>query len=84
MVTTDQAVPIELLKLRSAVNAFQNMLRDVDSWAKQAADVNRVVNPDYAAQLDQLRDELRSALLAHEMGTPAAVARVVGELLGER
>ena len=76
-------VPIELLRLRSAVNVFRAMLRDVDIWAEQAADVNRLVQPDFAAQLDGLRDELRAAERAQEMGTPAALGRVLAEMLGE-
>lgn len=75
--------PIELLTLRSATNTYLSVLADAESWAHQAADVNRVVQPDYAASLDWLRDELRTARNAHESGTPAAVARVVAELLAE-
>lgn len=77
------SVPLELLKLRSATTVYLAMLRDVDQWAEQAADVNRHVLPEYASLLDRLRDELRAAQSDHEMGTPAAMARVLGELLGE-
>ena len=75
--------PTELLRLRSATTACLEVVRDLESWAHQTADVNRIVNPEFASQLDWLRDELRTAQLAHESGTPAAIARVVGELLGE-
>ncbi len=78
------AVPIELLKMRSATTAYLAMLRDLELWAHQAADMNRLVQPHYAAQLDGLCDQVRTAMMAAEMGTPAAVGRVVAELLGER
>ena len=76
-------VPTELLALRTATTTYLSMLADAESWAHQAADVNRIASRDYASQLDWLRDELRAARLAHESGTPAAIARVVAELLGE-
>ena len=76
-------VPIELLQLRSATTVYLAMLRDVDQWAQQAADVNRRVRRQYAAELDGLRDELRFALMPREMGSVASIARVVAELLCE-
>ncbi len=76
-------VPIELLQLRSATTAYLAVLRDLDEWAQQTADANRIVNLDYADQLDRLRDEIRAAQNDHEMGTPAIVGRVLAELLGE-
>lgn len=76
-------VPIELVKLRSATTTYLAIIHDIESWTQQAADVNRRIRPDYAGQLDGLRDELMTAQLPHDMGTPAAIARVVGELLGK-
>jgi len=80
---TPSPVPIELLKLRSATTAYRNILRDMDAWAEQAADVNRLAVPEYARLLDRLRDELLAATNDHENGTPAALGRLVAELLGE-
>jgi hypothetical protein len=80
---TRTPVPIELLKGRSATTAYLAVLRDLDTWAEQAADVNRVIVPQYADLLDRLRDEIRAALNDHEMGTPATISGVVAELLGE-
>ncbi len=81
--TTTPPRPAELLSLRSATTTYLDMLRDVAEWAEQAADVNRRIRPDYAARLEGLSDEIRTALLPREMGTPAAVGRIVAELLGE-
>lgn len=73
----------QLRELQRRTAAYLEFLRDVDQWAEQAADVNRLANPPYAGLLDRLRDELRAARNDHEMGTPTMIARVVGELLGE-
>jgi hypothetical protein len=80
METTRAPVPLELLKLRSATAAYVAIVRDLVPWAEQVADINRIIRPEYG----NLLDELRAALLPHEMGTPAAIDRVVGELLEAR
>lgn len=76
--------PVELLKLRTALDAVLAYAREADQWAEQAADVNRIARPDYADLLDRLRDEIETAQNRSEMGTPATLAHLVGELLGER
>lgn len=73
---------MELLKLRSATTAYLAILSDLDTWAEQVADVNRVVVPEYAGLLDRLRDEIKVALQTREQGTPATMAAVAAELLG--
>ena len=75
--------PTELLTLRSATSTYLAMLKDAESWAHEASAVAKRHQPDLAGQLDWLHDELRAARQAHESGTPAAIARVVAELLGE-
>jgi hypothetical protein len=70
---------LDLLRLRSATSAYLAIVHGVMPAAEQWADVNRLHEPTYGELLDQLR----VALLRHEMGTPAAVARVLSELLGE-
>lgn len=75
--------PLELIRLGMATATYLAMLAEADQWAEQAADVNRIANPDFAAGLDRLRDELRTARLAGEMGTPTSIGAVVAELLGE-
>lgn len=77
------SAPIELLKLRSANTAYLAILEEIEEWAQVAADVNRPTRPDFAAQLDRLRDQLTTAMLPDETGTPAGIDRVVGEMLGE-
>ena len=77
------SVPIELLKLRSATTAYLDILADIEEWAQVAADVNRIIRPDFAAQLDRLRDQLTTAMLPDETGTPAGIGRVLAEMLGE-
>src|SRR5262245_7281589 len=76
-------VSVELLKLRSANTVYLAMLADADEWAEQAAAVNRRSEPEYAGQLDHLRDQIRDAQRPDESGTPAAIRRVLAELLGE-
>jgi hypothetical protein len=79
-----QAPPArELLALRSASRTFLTMIEDAEQWAEQVSDLNRVVQPEYSALLDGLRDQLRVALRPSEMGTPAAIAAALAELLGE-
>lgn len=81
METTRPPVPLELLKLRSATTTYLAMLRDVDQWAEQAIDVNRIVNPKYAHRLDELRAQIRDAQINGCIGSPAAIGLVVAELL---
>lgn len=74
----------ELRILKDATAAYLAVLQDFDQWAEQAADVNRRVRPDFAAELDGLRDQVRAAMLTDlpPMGTPAVIARALSELLG--
>lgn len=73
----------ELRILRDATAAYVSVLRDFDQWVEQAADVNRLIRPDYAGSLDDLRDEVRSAIAARVVGTPHSIALAVAALLGE-
>jgi hypothetical protein len=47
-------VPIDLLSLRSANDAYLAILRDTEPWLEQVADVNRVLAPSYSKLLDQV------------------------------
>lgn len=75
------SVPVELLKLRSATNAFLQILSDVEVWAEQAADVAALRDPGYRSLLDEILAAQR--LFPRLNGTPAAIARICAELLGE-
>lgn len=77
------SVPVELLRLRSATTVYLDILADVEEWAQAAADVNRIIRPGFAVQLDRLRDQLTTAMLPDETGTPAGIGRVLAEMLGE-
>jgi hypothetical protein len=79
----DTRPPTELLTLRSATSTYLAMLGDVEQWAQQAADVNRLIRPDYAEQLDNLRVECQAAQEAMRTGSPAAVLFHLAPLLGE-
>jgi len=73
----------EVRILRSATSAFIEVLKDFDAWAEQAADVNRLIRPDYAAKLAELRQQVRDAQLTGCIGSPAAIGLALAALLGE-
>lgn len=84
MVTTTKTTRApELLRARTTLSYVLEALERLDEWAASAAEVSRRDVPEYADLLDRLRDEIRAARSDHEMGTPAVIARVVRQLLGE-
>lgn len=80
-VTPKPPQPPELLRFRTISDYYVESLRRLEEWAQIAAESDRNVVPEYADQLDRLRDEIRAGLNDHEMGTPAIIARVVAQLL---
>jgi len=78
--TPMRPVPVELLSLRSATTTYLAMLRDVDQWAEQAADVNRVIRPDFADQLDDLRYRIREATKGAADGSVRSIAGAIDRL----
>ena len=80
---TVRPAPLELLQLRSATATYVAMLRDVDAWAEQAIDVNRIVRPKYAHRLDELRAQLQDAQMNGCIGSPAAIRLALVALLEE-
>lgn len=73
------AVPIDLLRLRSATAAYIQVLSAVEPALGQLADVNALREPVYRL----LWDEVRAGLREDSEGSPARITRWLAALLGE-
>jgi hypothetical protein len=69
----------ELLRLRTVLTYTLETIERMIPGVEQLAGVYALRDVGYG----RLADELKSALADHEMGTPATIAKVLAEVLGE-